>query len=373
MRFAVALLLLVTTSAFATPGVVLSVQPASLSPQLAAVGSAKRIRYVSTSPDGAPIVVSGLVLTPKLAIRLAKPQAADKVVAWAHGTEGLADHCAPSNHPTLDADPSYPFYEATVAGYLAQGWTVAATDYPGLGTFGPHPYLKGESEGRAVIDSVRAARRLDPRLTNAWVVSGHSQGGQAALFASELAATYGAGLSLKGTVAIAPAAYLELLAVFAPGTPANGYVVMAVFGLAALDPAVRPLQVLAPPARAKVGVLQTGCLVEALTAFGPLTASELIQGGAFTPDLLAKFAESNPGTRPSASPVLLVQGELDETVPLTFTQGLQAEMCGVGTQPVRLDVALGATHDTVLTDTAAAVNAYISARFAGLPASGNCP
>ena len=42
----------------------------------------------------------------------------------------------------------------TVASYLTQGWTVTATDYPGLGTPGGHPYLVGDSEGRAVIDSV---------------------------------------------------------------------------------------------------------------------------------------------------------------------------------------------------------------------------
>ena len=43
---------------------------------------------------------------------------------------------------------------------LSQGYIVVATDYPGLGTDGIHPYLIGESEGRAVLDLVRAARRL---------------------------------------------------------------------------------------------------------------------------------------------------------------------------------------------------------------------
>ncbi len=37
---------------------------------------------------------------------------------------------------------------------------VVATDYPGLGTAGVHPYLVGESEGRAVLDSVRAAKGI---------------------------------------------------------------------------------------------------------------------------------------------------------------------------------------------------------------------
>jgi hypothetical protein len=36
---------------------------------------------------------------------------------------------------------------------LRRGYIVAATDCPGLGTAGPHPYLVGVSEGRSVLDS----------------------------------------------------------------------------------------------------------------------------------------------------------------------------------------------------------------------------
>src|SRR5436305_1492150 len=77
---------------------------------------------------------------------------------------------------------------------------------------GQHPYLVGDSEGRAVVDSVRAARYLNGSLSNLWVVAGHSQGGQAALFAGEIADTYGMGLQLKGVVAVAPVANLDLIA-----------------------------------------------------------------------------------------------------------------------------------------------------------------
>lgn len=41
---------------------------------------------------------------------------------------------------------------------LAAGWGVVATDYAGLGTTGPQPYLIGQGEGRSVLDSIRAAR-----------------------------------------------------------------------------------------------------------------------------------------------------------------------------------------------------------------------
>ena len=48
-----------------------------------------------------------------------------------------------------------------LADMLRQGYVVVATDYPGLGVPGMnHPYLIGVSEGRAVLNSVRAARDL---------------------------------------------------------------------------------------------------------------------------------------------------------------------------------------------------------------------
>lgn len=37
---------------------------------------------------------------------------------------------------------------------------VAVTDYPGLGTPGLHPYVVGKTNGRAVLDIMRAARNL---------------------------------------------------------------------------------------------------------------------------------------------------------------------------------------------------------------------
>ena len=71
-----------------------------------------------------------------------------------------------------------------------------------------HTYLNRGSEGRARIDAVRAARHLAARLSvpssRRWVGAGHSQGGQAAIAAAELTSTYGRGLSLRGTIALAP-------------------------------------------------------------------------------------------------------------------------------------------------------------------------
>jgi hypothetical protein len=116
---------------------------------------------------------------------------------------GIARRCAPSLRPTVFR---------TMHGLrelLARGYVVTATDYPGLGTTGPHPYLVGVSEGRAVLDSVRAARNFrNAAAGERYALWGHSQGGHAVLFAGEISERYAPELKLAGIAAAAPATEL---------------------------------------------------------------------------------------------------------------------------------------------------------------------
>lgn len=342
-------------------GTVLNAVPAALPAELSSIATAKKVTYVSTDTTNKKIVVSGLIFTPKKRA----PQA--KTVAWAHGSTGLADNCAPSKN----ADVFWPEAVVAVQSYLQNGWSVTATDYPGLGTPGAHPYLVGESAARALIDSVRAARKLDSRLTRDWVASGHSQGGQAALFAGEIADTYGSGLTLKAVVGMSPVSNAEIIASMIAGTPGQGYLVMALYGLAATDPTVDPSTLLAQPAKDLLPVLRTGCLVETLTAYAPLTAEELLVGGALPEDIIAKLAASaNPAQQASTVPVLLVQGTNDQDVPADLTYLLDAQICAYGTATY-LHV-VEADHIMTPIVSAEFVAQYIAARFAGQPAPSNC-
>ncbi|MEX0791244.1 MAG: lipase family protein, partial [Actinomycetota bacterium] len=114
--------------------------------------------------------MSGLVFAPAaLAAAGSRP-----VVAWGHGSVGLGDSCAPSRSP---GDLTF---QPILSQLLDRGYVVAATDYEGLGTPGSHPWLVGESEGRGVLDSVRAARQIpESAAGNRFVTFGASQGGGA--------------------------------------------------------------------------------------------------------------------------------------------------------------------------------------------------
>src|SRR6266404_3207645 len=88
--------------------------------------------------------------------------------------------------------------------------TAVATDYSFSEKNGPHPYLIGEGEARAALDSVRAARQM-PELTldKRMVIWGYSQGGHAALWTGIVGPRYAPDLEILGVAAIAPAANIK--------------------------------------------------------------------------------------------------------------------------------------------------------------------
>ena len=164
--------------------------------------TAYRVLYRSTGLDNKPILVSGVVIVPPGD----PPPGGRPIVAWAHPTSGIVPRCAPSLAIFL-------FEQIQgLRSFVRDGYVVAATDYPGLGTEGPHPYLVGTSEARAVIDSVRVAGSLPGAGGGKkFVVWGHSQGGHAALFTGIIAKTYAPELDLLGVAAAAPATDLATL------------------------------------------------------------------------------------------------------------------------------------------------------------------
>lgn len=158
---------------------------------------AARVVYRSTNGDtGQPTEVSGSVFVPLGEA----PATGWPVIAFAHGTTGIDQPCAPSQSDTLGNHVYW------VSKLIDRGFAVALTDYEGLGYPGVHPYLDSPTAGYNVVDSVRALRQTFPRVSAVWAALGGSQGGGAAWAADEEAATYAPELSLVGAGAWAPAA-----------------------------------------------------------------------------------------------------------------------------------------------------------------------
>jgi len=198
-------------SAVSLPGMVLSSTTATLPPELAPLATGKRITYVTTDVNGNLIMATGLIMTPKT-------NKANRVVAWAHGTLGVADICAPSWAGHKPRDATY------IQRWLENGFAVVATDYQGLGGPGPHPYLNWEAEGRSVLDAARAALAAYPdKLAHKVFVSGQSQGSGAAIGATRIAPTYQLSESPDAPGIFSPDAYRHLYAeIIAPAAKKAG-------------------------------------------------------------------------------------------------------------------------------------------------------
>src|SRR3990170_7730694 len=208
-----------------------------------------RFLYRSTGPKGEPIPVSGAIFIPSGPA----PAGGRHIVAWAHPTSGVAPACAPSLYPAIAG------LIWNLSDMLSEGHIVVATDYPGLGTDGIHPYLIGESAGRAVLDSVRAAKHLTKSGTsNRFAVWGHSEGGHAALFTGELAARYAPELELVGVAAAAPATYLVDLFKDDAATEQD-LIAMALLSWTGLEN-VQPATIVEPAVMAAFKQTALGCL-----------------------------------------------------------------------------------------------------------------
>jgi acetyl esterase/lipase len=340
------------------PGDVLSKEPIALDPALH--GTGWRIRYVSTTPAGDRVPVTGVLIQPLTP----KPAEGYPVVLWAHGTTGIGDQCAPSG--------GEPFNLFGVAALLDAGDVIAATDYEGLGTPDEiHPYLVGASEGHSVLDIARAARSVGGG--NVTVTWGHSQGGHAALFARSLQKTYAPELDLRGTVAQAPVTDVGTFLV--PGrTDINVFPFTAeailswseVYNEANLD----DLVVVADAEKARLAQQAcTGDIVDNTTR--PL--DEIFRTDPQNSDTWKEAVKVNSVTVDgSTAPVLLTHGDADPLVPIAGTVALDEQLCArhVPTQFLR-----NATwdHSTAYLLTLGDVDTWIQARFNGETPPSNCP
>ena len=321
-------------------------------------GTVYRVMYVSQTVDNKPVAVTGLVVVPNTTV----PAGGYPVVTWGHGTNGMADSCTPSLSPADDV----PLANAL----LDKGWEVTSSDYQGEGTPGLLPYIAGVSAARNTIDIVRAARDFPAaHASDHYVVWGHSEGGQTAMFASNIGTTYAPELKLEGVVAGAPPSQFNLIYTFLQTSPYRYYLLMAAGGLnAAYGNKVAPLgQVLTPAGMKLVPLLDQGCSGFLSAKIGKLDVSGLTKGDPFKIPAWRKVLMANDPqdfSKASPAPLLIIQGANDEQIPVVSTKILAEHLCGLK-QNLERWVYPGQTHAGVIAPSAGDMIHWISDRFAG--------
>ncbi|MBU8809704.1 alpha/beta hydrolase family protein [Mycolicibacterium goodii] len=246
-----------------------------LDPALSVTGAerAYRILYSTVDQHDSPAVSTAAVFVP----RGQAPEGGWPVIAWAHGTVGLGDDCAPSAQPRSVRDDEY------LTHWLDQGYAVVGSDYAGLGTPGLMSYLNSLATAHSVVDSVIAMHEMDLPLSPEWAIVGQSQGGGAAVNSARWATEFsrGTGLDYRGVVATGTPFNVESIVKQAGpdmalppdlGPAANSYTAYILAGFREARPDIDVNSVLTPAGLDAVAKAETLCkpqLDEALAAMNP--------------------------------------------------------------------------------------------------------
>jgi pimeloyl-ACP methyl ester carboxylesterase len=351
-----------------------------------------KILYWSTTVNNETVPVSGLLIAPATT---EGPADGRPVVTWGHGTSGVPRNCAPSlfDNPARDA-AFYLLADSPVdidygipglSQMIAAGYVVVATDYNGLGAKGVHHYLISDTEGRNVLDAALAARHVPEAMAGErGVVMGWSQGGQAAVWAAQIADYVAPSEKILGAVALAPVNAGEQIkameSVLASGKPISEMQaverLMAWYAMTNAYPELK--------------------LSDVLTPVGLEYSAEAFKGGqcnhhmgdtyVYTESYKGKIARDQPanqeawlkrieanslGNATAKVPVAVYQGEEDLAVAPAATTAYVQKACDSGAK-VSFTRYEGTDHIRLSAKAQPDFLAWIADRFAGKPAPTNC-
>ncbi|WP_228838282.1 lipase family protein [Nocardia amamiensis] len=290
--------------------------------------TAERFTYWSRGPRG-PMQSTGVLYLPEGR----SPHGGWPIVAYAHGTSGIADHCA------FTLQPRDYYLTSVYPDLLRAGYAVVVSDYVGLGTPGIHPYLDGPAQARSIIDGVRAARAVAPSLGTRWAVFGQSQGGHAAMFTAQLAPGDAPELELRGAAATGTPSNLDLVVRLAgpwlprlPLQKTTAYFGMLLAGLRSSAPELDIDGYLTPVGLDVLRIVETECAVEADARVSGVGIGAMLSRPLDDPALLAALrAMLRVPTSGYSVPLFLGQGLTDLEVPAPLALELIAQLHSSGT------------------------------------------
>ena len=321
--------------------------------------SAVRILYHSRSATGEDVAASGVVLFPE---EETPPAGGFPIIAWAHGSTGVARQCAPSLMRNVYAG-------SFLSMYVELGYAVVATDYTGLGTRFRNAFSDLQSNATDVINSIPAARAAVPQLGRRWVVIGSSEGSMAVAGLAEMQseirdANYLGGIAISGVAEVK-----DVYERFAQG-PSHDMLVFLAYGIKTVYPRFQVGDMLTEKALPLYRQAEEAC--GSAGARAEVSAAEMLKPN-WEDDQYVKqyFARNTLGQKPAFGPLLVISGEADPALPTTATAPVIARMCKQGDR-VQFETYPDPDPGRVTGNSVTAQIAWIRARFAGGLAPVNC-
>ena len=336
-------------------------------------GAAENIRLLYSSTDGidgeTPIAVSGSLFLPQGTA----PEGGWPLVAWSHGTVGIADHCAPS------WTGYKPFHQGYLKQWLDQGYAIVASDYQGLGTVGTHPYLATKPASYSNLDIIRAVQSADFPVSDKVVLIGQSQGAAAAFATAGYAQDYASEIDILGVIATGIPMFtprtIEIIQETRPNDvvdPMLGYNFLALTLVEQFDDAFSYSDFISELAMPTAMAVDTTCHsdVRDLVVENGLTYDTSFKVSP-TDALKGAFAQMGYPRFDISVPVFIGSGVNDRDTPLRMQAGLVKKACVSGAV-IESHIYPGHDHLTVLNHST--VNSIPFARnlFSGQAIVGNC-
>lgn len=357
-------------------------------------GNTTRIMYTSTDTNSQRVAVTGTYIEPWGAWTGTGPR---PVVAYASGTIGQGDQCAPSMNMTSIINVSgnsftINYETSSINNLLAKGIAVVLTDYVGLGTTDRvHTYMNREDQAHAVLDAARAAAHVPgASVTPASKVAtyGYSQGGGAAAAAAELQPSYAPDLNLAGAYAGAPPADLVKVLDGIDGSAIMGVAGYFTNGMLSENPSLKPYLDANTNAAGKAALanLANQCIGDTITSYGFQPSSKWTADGQplravleRNPDIMAVADRQRIGRLKPTAPVRVATGVHDDIVPHAQARQLAVDWCGLGANVTYAPIAgvnmgdkTGANHVLPMPADALPAANWIADRLNGKSVTSNC-
>ncbi len=372
-----------TPKAVETAGDLLNLQNVVVGNTYTNTSSVQKIRYRMKAVNGGLTEANAILMLPKGVA----PSGGWPLVVWAHGTVGVADACAPSR--TVFADD-----KEAIEPLLNAGFAVLAPDYEGLDAPGLHPYLIADSEAYSILQAVVAAQKIQQiSLTKKWALVGHSQGGHAALAATQRMNEIQSQFPLVATVALAPGSDVSLIteidfAAIKDATEAgelqiawgvnatlNGYGSFLLNSVQTISPNLdlnkyigddlKPILPLAKDDRdcQQFGTaLVTRMTNMALAGQSPLDFKGIKADWYTNPEIKTLLARTEVGKVKLSVPVYMAHGDADIDVPIGATRQMEIVMKQLGTN-VEAKYMTGVNHDEIVPNQMPTAISFIKAKW----------
>lgn len=367
-----------------------------------------RIAYVTSDVRGQKTLATGLVVAPKGEA----PAGGRPIIAWSHGTTGTAQYCGPSqvldpvqelNEYFLVGGTSWTdFGIPAVEHFIEKGYAVVATDYQGLGGGGRHQYAVANSNARDAINSVRAIGSMGlAGEGKKALIYGWSQGGGTTLAAASLkdyiaeTGTAYDGVSFVGFVALAPDDLATLVpedATSADGAPKFmqkfaetfsdtvfnfAHFSMYTWGMTSAYPDLKLTDLFTEEgAKALDEIYSKKCMHPGSDTinftFGESYKSLVKPAPDNALAWTKALIDSSVKQVPPVAPVIIYFGTADTVVPPVMGEIYHKNMCGMGGNVARVQLAGAQNHFTTPPVSQPLYVPWIDDRFSGKPAPDGC-